>query len=120
LPLRFACPLCAHIVVTAEHTIGEMFRCPECGGPACVPATAAPTEDAPNLRRYTPPPKQYFEDALRASEIAQCDNKKTLIPMPGRAALIFIGISLLYLILAISIHSGLKSLCIEYRNLASR
>jgi len=41
-----------------------MFRCPYCGGVAGVPATAAPTEDEPNLRRYVPPPKQYFEDVL--------------------------------------------------------
>jgi len=64
LSLKFPCPLCAGVVVTAELAPGDMFRCPYCGGVAGVPATAAPTEDEPNLRRYVPPPKQYFEDPL--------------------------------------------------------
>jgi len=32
-----------------------MFRCPECGGMSSVPATATPTDEAPNLVHWKPP-----------------------------------------------------------------
>jgi membrane protease YdiL (CAAX protease family) len=67
-PLKFPCPLCAQAVVTAEHDVGDMFRCPYCGGMACVPESAALTEEEPTLRRYVPPVKQFFEDPLPEPE----------------------------------------------------
>lgn len=106
LTLKFACPLCSHEIISDIHVHGDMFRCPDCGGMSCVPATAIPTDKPPNLLRWKPPPEPPPEPTPIGPEGPRPCGVKAVVLFPfaswaGQTVLYYLFVLAYYAILLI-------------------